>query len=478
MKIAFIVSEAVPYAKTGGLADVAAALPRALVRSGHDALILLPLYRQIRDRVDTLALRAPAGTGFPAVFEDLAADVPAWFLENENWFGRGHLYGTSAGDDPQNGDRFAWFCRAALLALRRLDFRPDIVHLHDWQSASAAAYLRFVFDRDPVLNEIRSVFTIHNLAYQGLSDAGLLGRSGLPEALYRTEDLEYYGKVNLMKAGILYADAVATVSPRYAREIQTPEFGCGMDGLLRARSSRLKGILNGIDEEAWNPETDPTIARPFGPNDLSGKTECKADLSASFGLSEADGDSPVIGIVSRLAGQKGLDLVAEAVDDLVSCGARIVILGEGEASIERMLSEAQARHRGKIGLKIAYDDRLARKIFAGSDLFLIPSRYEPCGLTQMYSQRYGSIPVVRAVGGLDDTVEEYRRPKGTGFKFDEASSAALIGAVRRALAAWRNPEARTNLRRNGMNRDFSWKRSAETYVDLYRTVADARFRRV
>ncbi|MBN1938880.1 MAG: glycogen synthase GlgA [Candidatus Aminicenantes bacterium] len=471
MKIAFVVSEAVPYVKTGGLADVAAALPRALIRAGHEVLLVIPLYRIIRDRVGPLSLRAAAGTGLPAVFEDRGADVPALFLENETWFGRGHLYGTSAGEDPQNGDRFAWFCRAALLTMRRLGFNPEIVHLHDWQSAAAAVYLRFVFDRDPVFRDVRSVFTIHNLAYQGLGDPGLLDRAGWPEDLFRTEEMEFHGRVSLLKAGILYADAVTTVSPRYAREIQTPEFGCGLDGLLRARGPRLKGILNGIDEDSWNPQTDPEIARRFGPDDLSGKMDCKTDLLAAFGMA-GPADEPVIGLVSRLAGQKGLDLAAEAVDDLVSLGVRLVVLGEGEAPIERLLRSARKRHPGTIGLKIGYDDRLARKIFAGSDLFLIPSRYEPCGLTQMYAQRYGSIPVVRAVGGLDDTVDEYQPEtgEGTGFKFDEATPAALTGAVRRALKAWSNSAALRTLRRKGMTRDFSWKRPAEAYAELYRSL--------
>jgi len=408
----------------------------------------------------------------PAVFEDRESPVRAWFLENEAWFDRGHLYGTSAGDDPENGDRFSWFCRAALVTLRRLAFAPDVLHLHDWQSAATAAYLKFAFNRDPFFRDARSVFTIHNLAYQGLCDPGILGRAGLPEALFRMEDLEFFGRVSFLKAGILYADAVTTVSPRYAREIQTPEFGCGLDGLLRTRSARLTGILNGIDEASWNPETDPAIARPFGPADLSGKTACKKDLLATFGLAGPEADPPVIGLVSRLVGQKGLDLLAEAVENLMDLGIRIVVLGEGETPLERLLLAAQIRHPGKIGLKIAYDDRLARKIFAGSDLFLIPSRYEPCGLTQMYSQRYGAIPVVRAVGGLDDTVEEFRpmSGRGTGFKFSESTPGALIAAVRRGLAAWKKPEARRMLQRNGMSRDFSWKRSAEAYLGLYRAL--------
>lgn len=470
MKIAFIVSEAVPFVKTGGLADVASALPQALRAAGHDARLILPLYRNIREKAVDLELRAASGTGLPAVYESLGSSLPAWFIENEEWFDRKHVYGTSSGDDPDNGDRFAWFSRAALLSLRRLEFVPEIVHFHDWQTAAGAAYLRFAFTRDPFYRDIRSVFTIHNLAYQGLCDPGLLGRAGLPEELFRPEDLEFFGRLSLLKAGILYADAVTTVSPRYAREIQTPEFGCGLDGLLRSRKARLRGILNGIDAESWNPKTDRMIAATFGPDDLTGKAACQKDLLKTFGLAGSGGDHPVIGLVSRLAEQKGLDLLTEAVDDLVRLGVRIVVLGEGEARLERLLSAAHQRFPESFGLKIAYDDRLARKIFAGSDLFLIPSRYEPCGLTQMYSQRYGSIPVVRSVGGLDDTVDEYDplTKSGTGFKFNEASPAALVAAVRRALAAWRNPKIRTVLQRKAMSRDFSWKRPAEAYLDLYR----------
>lgn len=469
MKIVFIVSEAIPYVKTGGLADVAGALPRALAEAGNDVRLFLPLYRDVRERFPDLARRAPAGPGAAAIFSDRRSGIPSYFLENEAWFGRPHIYCLPEGDDPENGERFAWFSQAALGALRAEGFVPDVIHLHDWQTATAAAYLRFVFDRDPFFRRSKTVFTIHNLAYQGLNDPGILSRIGLPETLFRMEDLEFFGRVNFLKAGILYADAVTTVSPRYAREIQTPEFGCGLDGLLRSRSGVLRGILNGIDEASWNPGTDRAIAAPFDPVDLSGKADCKRDLLRAFGLAEKGADLPVVGMVSRLVGQKGLDLLLEALEDLIALGLRIVILGAGEAHIERQLSAARTGFPGKVGLRIAYDDRLARKIFAGSDLFLVPSRYEPCGLTQMYCQRYGAVPVVRAVGGLDDTVDEFRPDsgEGTGFKFDEATPEALVAAVRRALSAWRNPESRMSLRLNGMSRDFSWRRPAEDYLSLY-----------
>jgi len=469
MKIAFIVSEAVPFAKTGGLADVAAALPAALAEAGNDVVILLPFYREIREKFPGLSRRLGPGTGMPAVYEYRGFPVPVWFLEHDGWFGRRHLYCTASGDDPDNGDRFAWFCRLALASLQRIGFRSDIVHLHDWQTALAAAYLKFVLDRESYFAGTKAVFTIHNLAYQGLFDPGILDRAGLPEPLFQMEDLEFFGRVSFLKAGILYADAITTVSPRYAREIQTPEFGCGLDGLLQARSSVLRGIVNGIDTAAWDPEKDPALVAPFGPENMAGKALCKRDMLRSFGFVKTADDPPVISMVSRLAGQKGLDLLVEAVEDLVSLGLRIIIVGEGEAHIERGLQAARSRFPGKIGLRIGFDDRLARKVFAGSDFILIPSRYEPCGLTQMYGQRYGTIPIVRAVGGLDDTVEEYRLEtgEGTGFKFAEATPRALVAAVRRALNACRNPETRLAIRRKGMARDFSWKRSAEAYLGLY-----------
>lgn len=470
MKIAFIASEAAPYAKTGGLADVASALPRALAASGQEIVLFLPLYRAVREKFPGLVRRIDGLPGSFSVWEDPSGAVPAFFLAHEAFFDRDHFYGTASGDDADNGDRFALFSRAALDALRRLDFAPDIIHAHDWQAAAVPAYLKFPFSSDPFFRRTKSVFTIHNLAYQGLSDPGLLCRVGLPERIFAPDGLEFFGRVNLLKAGILYADGVTTVSPRYAREIQTPEFGCGLDGLLRERRDVLRGIINGIDDSAWDPEHDPALAAPFGPENLTGKRACKRDLLRAFDFSLSPPDHPVIGMVSRLASQKGFDLLLDALPDLAKLGIRIVIVGSGEAGLERDLVRALNRHPRMLGLNIGYDDLLARKIFGGSDFFLIPSRYEPCGLTQMYSQRYAAVPIVRAVGGLDDTVEEYapKTGRGTGFKFAEAEPAALVSAVRRALRVWADPKARGKLRRNGLVQDFSWKRPAGDYLKFYR----------
>jgi len=470
MKIAFLASEAAPYAKTGGLADVVSALPRALAAAGHEVVVILPLYRAVREKFPGLALRMENRPGLLSVWEDRAGSVPIYFIGNNAFFDRDHFYGTTAGDDRDNGERFAFFSRAALEALRRLDFKPDIVHAHDWQAATALAYLKFVYQRDPFFLGTKSVFTIHNLAFQGQFDPSILGRVGLPARLFCPGDLEFFGRVNFLKAGILYADGVTTVSPRYAQEIQTPEFGCGLEGLLHSRSACLRGIINGIDESAWDPMNDPALAVPFGRDDLTGKNKCKKDLLRSFGFPLTPPDLPVIGMVSRLAWQKGVDIFLGALEALSKSGIRIVIVGSGEAGLEHQLIMALNRFPRMLGVKIGYDDPLARKVFAGSDFFLIPSRYEPCGLTQMYSQRYAAIPIVRAVGGLDDTVDEYRpgEDEGTGFKFAEAEPDALVSAVRRALAVCKNPKAKAKLRRNGLSRDFSWKRPVEDYLALYR----------
>lgn len=474
MRIAFIASEAVPYAKTGGLADVVSALPRALASAGHDVAVFLPYYRAVRKKFPALDRLVDGLPGEFALRGERSGAVRTFFLENDAFFDRDHLYGTADGDDADNGDRFGLFCRAALEALRRIDFAPEIVHAHDWQAAMVPAYLKFVFAGDPFFQRTKSVFTIHNLAYQGLADPGVLARIGLPERLFGSEDLEFFGRVNFLKAGILYADGITTVSPRYAREIQTPEFGCGLDGLLRARRAALRGIINGIDDSVWDPRRDPALASPFGPENLIGKKICKGDLLRILGFSPVPPDCPVIGMVSRLASQKGFDIFLGALDRLAGLRVRIVVVGSGEAVIERGLVRAMNRHPRVLGLKIGYDEILSRKVFGGSDIFLIPSRYEPCGLTQMYSQRYAAIPVVRAVGGLDDTVEEYdpRTGRGAGFKFAVPEPDALVSAVRRALRAWKIPKDRSRLRRNGLNRDFSWKIPAESYLALYRELLD------
>jgi starch synthase len=480
MKIAFLASEVIPYAKTGGLADVAGALPKYLNKLGADARLFMPLYREVRkkglpletvlDHVEVdlggrktaFGVKAHSGNGFPV-----------YFIEKDEYFDRDFLYGTAAGDYPDNGERFGFFSLAALETIKRLGFAPDVLHCHDWQSAVALAFLKTIRARDAFFAGTRSLFTIHNLAYQGLFGKDVLGKIGLPESLFNMNGLEFWGKVNFLKAGILYSTAVSTVSPTYSREIQTPEFGCGLDGLLRSRSRVLFGLLNGVDYAAWDPTTDTLLPARYKASDLTGKRVCKAELLKMFGLT-GGAETPVVGIVSRLAGQKGLDIVCDALPSLFALGVRLIILGTGEAKIQDNLLEARKVFPTQLGLKIAFDERIAHTIYAGSDLFLIPSRYEPCGLTQMYSLRYGTVPVVRATGGLDDSIREFDPAErtGNGFKFKEASPDALVGAVRKALAAFGRPRDWQALVGNAFNSDFSWEKAAREYMDLFRKLAE------
>ncbi len=481
MKVAFLASEVIPYAKTGGLADVAGALPKFLAGLGAEVRVFMPLYREVRKKnlplepiLDDGSLEMDGNTLSYTVFAHRADGVIVFFIDRPEYFDRDGLYGTAAGDYPDNGERFAFFCRAALETMRSLDFSPDIIHGHDWQSALVFAYLKHACAGDAFFERTRTLFTIHNLAYQGLFEKELLARIGLPAFLFNMNDLEFYGKVNALKAGILYANAVTTVSPRYSREIQTPAFGCGLDGLLRARSGVLYGILNGVDYRDWDPATDRLIPHTFTPADLSGKKACREALAREFKLA-APVDLPVAGMVTRLAGQKGLDIVCDALDALLETGLTLAILGTGDQKIQDFLLDAQKKNPRRIGLKIAFDERIAHTIYAGSDIFLIPSRYEPCGLTQMYAMKYGTVPVVRATGGLDDSVQEFdpRVATGNGFKFIEAEPDPLVEAAGRAVDLFQRPGAWSKIVRNAMASDFSWERSAAAYLALYKMLAAA-----
>ncbi len=480
MKIAFLASEVAPFAKTGGLADVAGALPKFLVRAGEDVRVFMPLYREVKKKglslqrivLDDELVLGPATFSF-SVWRSAGGPFDIFFIERDEFFDRDGLYGTSAGDHPDNGLRFAFFPRACLQTLERMGFAPDILHCHDWQSALAPAYLKFSPGNPAFFGPVRSLFTIHNLAYQGIFERSVLGKIGLPDRLFNLHDLEFFGKVNFLKAGILYSDAVSTVSPRYSREIQTPEFGCGMEGLLRERRGVLFGILNGVDYADWDPATDRLLPANYSPSDPSGKQTCRGELRRIFGLTDGSPENPILGMVSRLAGQKGLDILAEAIPDIIDRGVDLVILGTGDKKTQEGLQAIRKRHPGRFGLMIAFDEKVARTIYAGSDMFIIPSLYEPCGLTQMYSLKYGAVPVVRATGGLDDTVEEYDpgTRTGNGFKFEDYSAAALVEAVERAVSFFRRKEHWSALIKNGMACDFSWGRSVEEYVKLYRRIA-------
>jgi starch synthase len=479
MKIAMLSSEVVPFAKTGGLADVVGALPKFLNQAGVEVRVITPLYRETKKK--NLPLRSVGEIDLDwlgrkdrfSAFEYEADGVTFLFIEKDDYFDRDFLYGTPKGDYPDNGERFGFYSRAALETLKYAGFRPDVVHVHDWQSAVTLAFLKFVYDRDPFFAHTRSLLTIHNLAYQGLFESSILADIGLPERLFTMEEMEFYGQVNYLKAGILYATAVNTVSKRYSQEIQTPELGARLDGLLRKRSDSVYGILNGVDYAGWSPATDKFIARPFDPTYLDGKKECKRDVLQAFSLDVGQDDAPVVGMVSRLAGQKGFDILCEALDGIFEAGARLLILGTGEDVYQKTLSAAHEKYPDSFGLKIAFDEALSHKIYAGCDMFLIPSRYEPCGLTQMYSLKYGTIPVVRATGGLEDTIQEYNvsAMTGNGFKFSDYTAEALIGALRKAVGIYGMPGRWRSLIQNAMGCDFSWGRSAREYIRLYQKIS-------
>jgi starch synthase len=465
-RILMVASEAAPFAKTGGLADVVGALPAALEAIGHETAVLIPRYKSTlpfatRRVLEPYPVQLGPFAWRPSVYTT-AERSPFYFLDLPDFYGRDGLYGDHGGDFGDNDLRFGMLSLAVFEFARRV-FRPDILHIHDWQAGLAAAYFKNWLAEDPTFYGTKVLHTIHNLGYKGLFGKGSLARVGLPEWLFRGDLLEFYGSVSLLKAGLVYADAISTVSPRYAQEIQTPEFGEGFDGLLRARSHELYGILNGVDYAKWNPETDPAIPARYSPDDLAGKAICKRELLREFGLGDAPLDRPLIGIVSRLAGQKGADLILQAAPALFPQGVYMVVLGSGEPYYEGMFRHIAQAYPGRVGLYIGYNDGLAHRVEAGSDIFLMPSRYEPCGLNQIYSLKYGTIPVVRATGGLDDTIDGE-----TGFKFWDYSGYALLGALAACLRIWEDKERWTAMMRAGMSRDFSWQASAAQYDALYR----------
>jgi starch synthase len=483
MKILFVSPEGLPFSKTGGLADVVEALPKSLVASGHQVAVLLPRYRGNQSSKTIVAsMSVPLGGAmrFPAICEAGTFEgVRYYFVDDPEYFNREKLYGDKAGDYPDNAERFGEFSRAAIEFAKQV-WMPDVMHCHDWQAALAPIYLRTIYASDPSVASLPVVFTVHNLGYQGLFPRAALALVGLPDTLFRIDALEYYGKINLLKGGLLFADYVTTVSRRYAKEIQTPEYGCGLEGVIQSRGNRVVGILNGVDYTQWNPETDTNIVATYSAKLLDGKRLCKKDLLSVFQLPAENMERPVVGIVSRFVDQKGFDLIADTAADLMKEDLALVALGNGDAKYEKLFQELAKKYPSRVGVKIAYDNVVAHKIEAGADMFLMPSRYEPCGLNQIYSLRYGTVPVVRATGGLDDTVEPFnaKTGKGTGFKFEAYVGAALIKCVREALAAYRDLRQWRALQTNGMAKDFSWKASAAEYVKLYEAAKQSRIQAV
>jgi starch synthase len=479
MKILFVASEGVPYSKTGGLADVVGGLSVALVEAGHQVVVLLPKYRGTKTQTITIpSLTIPIGdeVHFPSIVEGApVGGVRFYFLDDPDYFNRAQLYGEKGSDYHDNAERFCEFSRAAIEFTKRV-WMPDVIHCHDWQTALVPVLLRTLYARDPALKQMGVVLTIHNLGYQGLFPHSTLARIGLPETLFQVDALEFFGKLNFLKGGLVYSDRLTTVSKKYAAEIQTREYGYGLDGVIRMRADRLTGILNGVDYSAWSPEADKLIAANYSAHNLEGKRACKKDLLELFKLPVENMTRPVIGIVSRFVDQKGFDIFAEAAAELMQENLALVALGSGDPQYEKLFLALAQKFPSKLGVKIAYDNTIAHKIEAGADMFLMPSRYEPCGLNQIYSLRYGTVPIVRATGGLDDTIVQYN-PKtggGTGFKFDAYTTRALLECVRIAIRVFRDPAAWHAIQTAGMAKDFSWKNSAGAYVTVYEEVRRGR----
>ncbi|HLY74351.1 MAG TPA: glycogen synthase GlgA [Planctomycetota bacterium] len=461
MNVAFISSEVVPFSKTGGLADVAGSLPDALERLGVNVNVVSPLYPSVRrhpleQQPNLVTVPLGGSTEWGAVRKS----GHFHFLEHDRFYSRGGLYGNGNGEYGDNARRFVFLMRGALDYLSQIGRPPDIIHVHDWQTGLVPLYLKTLYsERFP---NTKSVLTVHNLAYQGRFWKGELPMTGIGWHRFNFQDLEHYDDLNFLKGGLVHADALTTVSPTYAHEIQRSEFGFGLDGVIRSRAKQLRGILNGIDVDEWNPEKDPHLPMRFSSTSLAGKARCKASLQQRFGLPERP-EVPLFCIVGRLAEQKGIDLFLRAADTILRDDLQIVILGSGEDHIQRGVDHLAWRHRGKVAVYIGFDNGLAHQLLAGGDALLVPSRYEPCGLTQLYALRYGTLPVVRSTGGLVDTVE----PGVTGVRFDHYTPEGLEWAVREALAIYRTPERWKAMQQAGMGKDYSWEASAREYLKLY-----------
>jgi starch synthase len=483
VKILMAASEVVPFAKTGGLADVAGAIPKYLCDLGHDIRIIMPYYKIIKEKgfpaepmEIPLSFRIHSYVTQGSLYQTRlpGTHVKVYLIEEDKYFLRDHLYGTSHGDYPDNCERFVFFSRAILETILALEEQFDVVHCNDWQTGLVPVYMKTLYADQEFIRDAKVLYTVHNLGYQGVFWHLDMPLTGLPWSYFNWKHLEFYGKLNLMKGGLVFTDAVSTVSKAYSQEIQTEEYGHGLDGVLRDRADNLYGILNGIDYSIWNPETDSLIPANYGPEDLGGKAECKAFLQKEFGLPSSD--VPIIGSIGRLAAQKGIDLLAEAMPKLMELDLQFCILGTGEEKYHRILTRLHENFPKKLGLKLAYDNKLAHRIEAGADMFIMPSRYEPCGLNQLISLKYGTVPIVRSTGGLADTITDFSPEaleKGTanGFSFKEYRSDRLTAAVERAVTLYKNKDEWHRLMRNGMRQDWSWGRSAREYETVYKKLA-------
>ncbi|HEV2275645.1 MAG TPA: glycogen synthase GlgA [Acidobacteriaceae bacterium] len=476
MHIVFAAPECVPYAKTGGVADVMGALPREIARQGHRTTVYMPLYRQAQKylketkvAIESLTIPFPSYNRFVRVVDGgVSEGVQLYFIDCPELFDREYLYETPSAEYADNAERFGLFSRAVLESSKRLGV-PDLFHVHGWPPAALAILLRTVYYFDPVLKNVACLLTIHNADRQGRFSSKTVEQLLLPWDVYQPEGVEFYDSFNFLKGGIVYSDAITTVSRKYAEELRTPEFGNGLDPVLGKRAADLYGILNGVDYREWNPATDSKIAAHYNAERLEGKLSCRKDLLHAFGVSSVAETTPVVGMVGHLSTQKGLDLMAQIADQLAQGNMLLLVLGMGESYYENLLRGLAERYPSKIAVRIAYDETLAHKIEAGSDIILMPSRSEPCGLNQIYGLKYGTVPVVRATGGLDDTVQEWdaEAGTGTGFKFHGYQPEDLLNTLWRAFGVFADKEQWRKLMRNGMACDYSWTNPAREYIRIY-----------
>lgn len=477
MKVLFVSPEVLPFAKTGGLADVSGNLPAHLKSCGCDIRVITPFYRVTRQsnlqkKLTINNIQVPVGSKIYSgeIWESLLkSSVPVYLIKCDEFFNRDQLYGTSQGDYPDNAERFIFFCRCAMNLCEKIKFSPDIIHCNDWQTGLIPAYIMSLYKDQPFFLKTATVFTVHNVAYQGLFKKEKFNLTCLPPHFFDINGLEYWGKMNMLKSAVIYSDVINTVSKKYSLEIQTQEYGYGLEDLFSSRKDDLYGILNGVDYDEWNPSQDRFISAPYSIENLSGKTECKKDMLNEFNLSLNMIDSPIIGCISRLAEQKGFDLLMEVINKVMELNMGFILLGTGEDRYQKFFRSIGVKYPGRAGIVIVYDEALAHKIEAGCDMFLMPSRYEPCGLNQMYSLKYGTVPIVRATGGLDDTIQDYdiTSSQGNGFVFHEYSSMQLLHSIKRALHVYRDKQRWRNLMIHCMSFDFSWHKSAQKYIKLY-----------
>ncbi|MDD5644838.1 MAG: glycogen synthase GlgA [bacterium] len=479
MNILLAASEISPFAKTGGLADVVGSLPRELKKLGHDIRLIMPLYGAVQKNFKNIEdCRKPFemtvgdnNYGGNIHVYKTSSGFPVYFIKNDILYARDGLYGNRIGNYKDNSSRFIFFCRSVIKACELLDFQPHIIHCNDWQTGLIPAYIKVKETENPFFKNTKTLYTIHNLAYQGAFWHFDMKLTGLPWSVFNSEGLEFFGMINFMKSGIFFSDAISTVSKNYSREIQTEQYSFGMEGILKKRKKDLFGITNGVDYSEWNPETDKHIRENYSVMNMAGKKNCKKDILEEFSLSCPE-NTPVIGLVSRLAEQKGLDLLIEAIPEILNTGAVIVLLGNGDDKYHSMLCRLSNAYRNKLSVKLEFSEPLAHKIEAGCDFFLMPSRYEPCGLNQIYSLKYGTIPIVSATGGLDDTILNYNPLTGTGngFKFKKYTKEALLEKIAEALEITKDEKHKSQIIKNAMNCDFSWSKSAKQYDELYKKI--------